>query len=88
MEIREKGFSYIPFRQLEKRWKQITPQLNSLNGLKKEAEGLVDKEKRYQELTTPKAVLCRAFADIYVSLPQNIWFEKIRFADKKLTISG
>ncbi len=78
----------FPYRNLSKEWKQLQPKVEQINSLKKELENLELKKKIYTSLVTYKVDISHALADVYDSLPKNIWFDNINFDEDKIIFVG
>lgn len=74
--------------ELGKKWKNIIPKSEALSALKKEVDSLRVKQADYQNLTGATLRVSRLLADIFKSLPENIWFEGISMKDNSLSFSG
>jgi len=74
-------FSYLPYNNLSKNWKKLSPQATTISSLKEELKSLKDKKEKYQELLSSKIEVSHIFADIFTSLPKNIWLEEINFSN-------
>jgi len=81
-------FLQFPYRKLSARWQQLTPQVNSMLSLREEVQALTKEREEYKTLFQESISLSRVFAEVYESLPKNIWFETIKFKDDTIEFIG
>ena len=82
------GFSHLPYSKLNKQWQQLSPQVASVNSLKNELNSLREEKSRYQGLLSHKIEISHLFADIFKSLPKNIWLARITLKDNQMKLIG
>jgi len=78
----------FPYHRLNKEWKELQPKVEDISSLKKELDDLKLKKKLYMSLVTYKVDISHALADVYASLPKNIWFDRISFHEDTITLVG
>ena len=78
----------FPYHKLSSEWKQLQPKIGKIDELKKEVNSLVAKKKEYHNILKYKVNISHILADIYASLPKNIWLSQMRFDKNMAYISG
>ncbi|OPX30997.1 MAG: hypothetical protein B1H08_00010 [Candidatus Omnitrophica bacterium 4484_171] len=78
----------FPYHKFNSEWKQLQPKIGKIEELKKELSSLAAKKKEYRNVLKYKMNISHVFADIYASLPKNIWLGKTRFDEDTIYISG
>ncbi|MCM8774148.1 MAG: hypothetical protein NC820_05385 [Candidatus Omnitrophica bacterium] len=79
---------YIPYRGLVKQWNILKPEVNNIESLKREISYFKNQKTQYESILTHKIKFSPLLADIYASLPDNLWLEEIGFKDKVVSLSG
>ncbi|MCM8756783.1 MAG: PilN domain-containing protein, partial [Candidatus Omnitrophica bacterium] len=79
---------YIPYRGLVKQWSLLKPQVNNIESLKREISYFKNQKTQYESILTHKIKFSPLLADIYASLPDNLWLEEISFKNKVVSLSG
>ncbi|MFA5270987.1 MAG: hypothetical protein WC412_01440 [Candidatus Omnitrophota bacterium] len=75
-------------KHYESRWAKWKGQYASLSVIKGELASLRNEKNEFTKILTPQNQMAKIFSDIFVSLPQNIWFESLNFNKKSLLIKG
>ena len=82
------GFSRLPYANLKKQWEKAVPVVREIEALKVQRDSLKKEEESYEQLVSRQIELSSIFADIFESLPENIWFEKINFSGDAVFLTG
>ena len=78
----------FPYRKLNLRWKQLQPKIKEVEKVRKELNSLVAEKKEYHRILEYKINAAHMLADVYASLPENIWLSKVSLNNNVLHISG
>lgn len=76
------------YNTLDKKWVEIRPQAGQIDALKKELVSLKEKKKMYLDLIVPKVDPAHICADIFTSLPRNIWLGEMSCNSERLSFAG
>lgn len=82
------SFMVVSNKSLDLKLKSLSSQLNEVNSLKKDLESLTTERKEYSQPLTKNISLSRVFADIFESLPKNIWIDAIKFDGQNINLAG
>jgi len=82
------GLVSLSLNRANKEWSKNSPQIKEIKGLKKEIETLRIKKMDLDTLSQERVDLSHLFAEIYASLPKNIWLDKISYTDGSLSLAG
>ncbi len=82
------GFVSFPLKKLEQRWEKVSPQIEKLNGLKREINKLKIRNSDLENFYQNRVFISHIFADIFKALPKNMWLEKIAYSNRRLFLSG
>jgi len=78
----------FPHHRLSSEWKKLQPKIGKIDEFKKEISSLVAKKKEYSSVLQYKMNISHVLADIYASLPKNIWLEQIHLDKDAISLSG
>jgi Tfp pilus assembly protein PilN len=82
------SLSRLGYKSAAEQWKTFSPQVETVTALKKEVEALTAERNEYSGLFAARVETSRMLADIFASLPKNIWLERIEFNNDNLNFSG
>ncbi len=72
----------------ERKWPQWQEKANIIKKIKDETAALEAKRKELEKAAAPKHMAAQTMADIFASLPANIWLDKLSLKDGQLSIDG
>lgn len=76
------------YRSYKKEWAKWQEPYDLIAQVKKETAALEQKKIELQKVTLPKMEMAKILAEIYSSLPKNIWLKSFRFKDNSLILCG
>lgn len=82
------SFARLSYKASEGEWKKLSPQVESITALKKEVDTLALEHKEYKKIFSGHVKTAKMLADIFSSLPKNIWLEQIDFQTETVNFSG
>jgi Tfp pilus assembly protein PilN len=71
------GVYRLPYNSLNNKWEKLRPQVAGVTSLRDELTSLDKELTSYRDLLKHKVEAAHVLADIYSSLPKNIWLGKI-----------
>ncbi|UCC95314.1 MAG: PilN domain-containing protein [Candidatus Omnitrophota bacterium] len=77
-----------PRANLEKKWHDLTPQVQEITALKKEIDSLKHNRQEYRDLVTESISASQVFAELFDSIPKNIWFSTVDLGNGVLRMNG
>lgn len=82
------SFSRIPFNNLTKKWNDLGPKAEQMLALREEVTSLRARRQVYKDLMGHRITFSHIFADLFKSLPKNIWLGDIKFSTNQIIFSG
>lgn len=82
------GVSVFSLKKTKKQWSLISDQAEAMGKIKNEINILRTEKKQYSDLFNSGTDLSRLLAELYRSLPENIWLEEVRFRNSSLVLKG
>lgn len=76
------------YKHYESRWAKWKVKYTAVSVIKNELASLRSEKNEFIKILTPQNQIAKIFSDIFVSLPQNVWFENLNFNKKLLLIKG
>ena len=76
------------YKHYESRWAKWKEKYTTVSVIKNELASLKSEKNEFIKILTPQNQIAKIFSDIFVSLPQNVWFENLNFNKKLLLIKG